>query len=172
MIPESSQANAIRLYKSTNFPEKWEYVQDIIPGRYVDTSIVNQNGIWYLFTGELHRALTGTSKDLHLFYSENLTGPWFEHPMSPIVRNDPNRARPGGRIIESYGIIYRIAQDDTPLYGNGLRILQITELTTQTYREEEISSIGFFLRNPRWAILGVHTFDTDGNICVYDGRGW
>jgi len=176
MIPESSRANAIRLYMARDFPRNWVYIGDLIEGRYVDPTFIERDGVFYIFAGHLDKNVGrfGISSDLHLFYSRNIRGPWLEHPMSPIVSRDPNRSRPGG-ILEMNGDIYRVAQDSTPFYGmGGLRFFRINELTPETYSEEEVMGpvFGFSLRNARWVLLGVHTFGENGNFCVYDGLGW
>src|SRR5262245_13276304 len=65
---------------------------------------------------------------LRLFYSEDLLGPWVEHPKSPIVSGKPHIARPGGRVIVSGDRVIRYAQDDTPRYGNQVWAFEIVRL--------------------------------------------
>jgi hypothetical protein len=80
LIPESYEDNSIRLYKADDFPTKWSYVKTLVEGRdYVDNSIVFYNGKWWLFSSV-------TSNDtLYLHYADSLSGPWQEHPQSPVV---------------------------------------------------------------------------------------
>ena len=47
--------------------------------------------------------------------------------------------RPGGRITEFNGYIYRYAQDGETDYGSLVRVFQIDILTTVNYMEHEIS---------------------------------
>ena len=50
---------------------------------------------WWLMAG----ADPYRNNSLRLYYTDDLRGVWKEHPMSPIVKDDANIARPGGRII-------------------------------------------------------------------------
>ena len=51
LIPESYQANSVRLYKADEFPTQWTFVKTLVEGRdYVDNSIVYYNGKWWLFS--------------------------------------------------------------------------------------------------------------------------
>ena len=52
MIPETGEANSVRLYQAKNFPHTWEYVSEILFGkRFVDASILNFDQMWWLFVG-------------------------------------------------------------------------------------------------------------------------
>ena len=108
LIPESYQANSVRLYKAVDFPTKWSFVQTLVEGRdYVDNSIAYYNGKWWLFSSV-------TSNDtLYLHYADSLTGPWKEHPQSPIVTGNNHKARPSGRALVYDGKLYRILMDIT-----------------------------------------------------------
>ena len=75
--------------------------------------------------GGLWRADPYRNNSLRLYYTDDLRGAWKEHPMSPIVKDDANIARPGGRIIMHEGKIYRLAQDCDPTYGKSLTPLRL-----------------------------------------------
>jgi len=67
MIPDSP-GNGVRLYEATSFPERWRYVSTILEDRrFVDSSIAQFDGTWWLFTAS-SRTLR-EPKALHLFYS-------------------------------------------------------------------------------------------------------
>ena len=87
-------------------------------------------------------------------------GPWTEHPESPVIEGDANIAGPRGRVLVFDGRIIRYAQDDQPTYGNQVRAFEITELTTTSYEEKEVSE------NPilepsgtSWNARGMHHID-------------
>ncbi len=136
MIPESSKAFSIRLYKAVDFPTRWSFIGTLLNGmRYADTSIFSVDDKWWLFTE--------TNPDLKfdtlcLYYADDLMGPWIEHPKSPVVEGDANIARPGGRVLIFENRVFRFTQDDEPTYGNQLRAFEITELTTKSYKEKEV----------------------------------
>ncbi len=166
MIPESEQDRSVRLYKAVAFPQRWELHATLLWGyHFTDPSIFRYHDRWWLF------ASFAESDVLRLYHADQLRGPWAEHPESPIVREDPNIARPGGRMLQTDGRIYRFAQDDYPTYGNQLRAFEITELTTTTY-EETLASPEPILQasGVGWNKLGMHHVDhhfIDGRWIVY-----
>ena len=131
MIPETFEANSIRLYRADPFPTGWSFVGTLVEGRdYVDNSIVFHDGRWWLFS-----SVTSNDK-LYLHYSDNLTGPWVEHPLSPVVTDDLHRSRPSGRMLVLDGRVYRYTMDVAPPEGtHRVMAYEITELTTTGYEE-------------------------------------
>jgi hypothetical protein len=132
MIPESSRAYSIRLYKAVDFPYKWSFVSKLITGNFVDSSIFRYDGRWWMFASD------GDSV-LRLFYADVLTGPWIEHPKSPIVLWDARIARSAGRVIIYDGKPIRYTQDCNQVYGLAVQAFRITELTVENYQEEKAS---------------------------------
>jgi len=132
LIPESYEANSIRLYKADDFPTKWSFVKTLVDGRdYVDNSIVFFNDKWWLFSSV-------TSNDtLYLHYADSLTGPWKEHPQSPIVTENVHKSRPGGRLLVYNDKLYRFTMDvDPPVGTHRVMAYEITELTPTGYSEQ------------------------------------
>jgi len=135
MIPESHEAQSIRLYKAKKFPDRWSFECPLIEGSmFSDPSVVHYAGKWWIFAQTNSQQRFDT---LRLFFSEDLRGPWQEHPMSPIVNGNNRMARPAGRIQVINGNLIRFAQDCYPAYGTGVRAFIITELSTTKYRERE-----------------------------------
>lgn len=157
MIPESSQAYSVRLYKAKKFPTEWEFVTTLLDnGNYADNSIAYYNNTWWLFS-ETDPQTNGT---LRLFYADNLTGPWTEHPESPIVMNNEHTARPGGRVLPYNNALIRFAQDDAPTYGNQVHAFEITTLTKELYEEHEITESPVLQAGEDgWNEDGMHTID-------------
>jgi hypothetical protein len=174
MIPETYQAGAVRLYKAVNFPAEWSFIATIMTGPYlVDPSVFRHDGRWWMFVD--------TSSDqrhdtLRLYHAEALTGPWVEHPRSPIIQGDPVIARPAGRVLVINDKVIRFAQSAVPYYGTEVRAFEIDELTTTSYREREVVP-GPILRasGAGWNGCGMHHLDAhyqrDGSwlACV---DGW
>ena len=158
MIPESNQAEAVRLYEATTFPRGWTLAGTLLRGGYfADTSVFNHDGTWWMFT-ETNAELKHDT--LRLFCARDLTGPWQEHPQSPIIVGDPHVARPAGRVLAIDGRLIRYAQDDYPQYGRQVRAFEITELTPARYRERLLT------RSPMlrpaglgWKSAGMHHVD-------------
>jgi hypothetical protein len=131
LIPESFEDSSVRLYKADGFPTHWTYVKTLITGRdYVDNSIIYYGGKWWLFSSV-------TSNDmLYLHYADSLTGPWKEHPQSPIVRQDVHKARPSGRLLIYENKLYRFTMDVNPPVGtHQVMAYEITEITPNSYSE-------------------------------------
>lgn len=132
LIPESFEANSIRLYRAVDFPTQWEYVTTLVDNvERVDNSIVRYNDRWWLFSA------TTSNDTLHLYYADELLGPWQEHPASPIVENDTHKARPSGRIVLYDDHLYRYTMDVSPDVGtHQVWAYEITDISPTTYAEE------------------------------------
>lgn len=153
MVPETRQVGEIRLYKATDFPEKWDQEKVLIKGDYADATLFKENNKWWMF------ALNGT-KDLHLFYSDSLLDGWKPHPQNPIIENNMKTSRPGGRVIKNNGKFYRLAQDGVPLYGNKVRMFEITVLTHKNYSEIELPESPILKGSRKgWNSIGMHHVD-------------
>jgi hypothetical protein len=167
LLPESRQANSIRLYKADHFPERWSLMLTLFEGRdYVDSSVFHFDDTWWLLTG--HGAPPYWADTLRLYYAMDLMGPWFEHPASPIIEANPHIARPGGRVLALDDRVIRYTQDCSPKYGTQVRAFEITELTTTSYHEREaredpvLRPTGF-----GWNGSGMHHIDSH---LMDDGR--
>lgn len=132
LIPESYEANSIRLYKADEFPTKWSFVKTLVEGRdYVDNSIVFYNGKWWLFS-----SVTSNDK-LYLHYADSLIGPWKEHPQSPIVTGDVHKSRPSGRLLVYQNKLYRFTMDiDPPVGTHQVMAYEITDISPARYAEK------------------------------------
>jgi hypothetical protein len=145
LIPESCEANSVRLYKAKKFPETWEFVTEILVGqRFVDASILNFNGLWWLFVGV--EPSNGVACNLlKLYYADSLLSNWVEHPMSPIVSNNSQISRPAGRMREIKNRPIRFTQDCQVNYGYNVTAIEIESLTTDDYREAKIHADAGYL---------------------------
>ena len=171
MIPETNQINEIRLYKATNFPTTWSYVATLVSGRdFLDSSIFRYNGKWWMFTGDT------TNSNCYLYYSDNLTSGWVQHPLSPIVVGDASKARPGGRaFVYDTNRVIRTVQKCNVVYGEKVRIFEVDTLTTTQYAEHEIPESPILSNSGSgWNATGMHQFDPwwTGNhwTCAVDGK--
>lgn len=170
MTPESIEAGAVLLYRAAPYPNRWTLQARLIEGFYADPTPFVHEGRWWMFACPRpmqHDALS-------LFMAERLSGPWSEHPRSPLITGDPSRCRPAGPVRMLDGEPVRFAQDCVPAYGTAVRAFAITRLTPDDYEEREL--VGLSL--PRasgagWNRHGSHHFDIqqDGNrwIAVTDG---
>lgn len=176
MLPESHQANSVRLYKALSFPTQWVFIKTLLEGRgYVDPSIFYFDNKWWLLVGD--GAAPSRADTLRLYYANELTGPWSEHPKSPIIEGNSRIARPAGRPLLCRGKMVRYAQDCFPSYGTQVRAFEISHLSTRSYFEKEIEDSPILTPSGTgWNKWGMHHLDphlmADGRwLACVDGRG-
>jgi hypothetical protein len=171
MLPETLHANAIRLYRATAFPKRFEPAADLWEGQWADPTFFQFNGrCWLLACSTPHE-----NRTLHLFFADDLFGPWRAHPQNPIVADDRRRARPGGRVQIVGNRLIRFAQDCVTHYGALLRAYEITELSPDRYQERECAESPVLEPSGAgWNSNGMHHMDAhalpqDGWIACVDG---
>lgn len=154
MVPESYTEHTVRLYRATAFPQKWEYVRDLLTGApgeaFISPTMVRHDDRWYLFTSP------SGNDTLRLFVASELSGPWTEHPSSPIVAKDPHNARPAGRPFLLDGALYRVAQDCAPTYGLQVFASKITTLNPTAYAETKIATPLVKASSQGWNARAMH----------------
>ncbi len=166
MIPESWEAGGVYLYRAEEFPSKWTRAAALLESvRLVDTSVFESGGRWWMF------ACSRSGEDwdtLRLYSAPELTGPWVEHPQSPVISEDMHTARPAGRVQVNGDKIIRFAQDCSPKYGLSVSAFEVVELTPERYVERPLVS------NPilggsgsGWNRHGMHHIDAHR---LADGR--
>lgn len=166
MIPETAQNKTIELYRCTDFPTQWEPVMNLMQDvTAVDTTLLYKDNTWWMFTNM--REIDGASnhEELFLFYADSLlTTEWTPHPMNPIVSSVKN-ARPGGKIFENNGRLFRPAQNCSHDYGYGLNFNEIITLDKQNYEERIVTNI-----NPFWdpKVIATHTYNKAHNLTIID----
>jgi hypothetical protein len=158
MVPESGRAKAVRLYRAVRFPDRWAHAATLLEGtRFVDNSLFRYENLWWMFTDSGSKS---SCPVLRLFYASELTGPWREHPRSPIIDSDTQVARPAGRVIILNGRPVRFAQSVFPVYGAEVRAFEITELSPQHYRERPLSETPILRPGAEaWNSGGMHHID-------------
>jgi hypothetical protein len=173
LLPETVEANAVRLYKAVSFPAEWKLYATLIEPEYSDPSIFRWNERWWMFACPAAAQVRDSS--LALFSSDDLRGPWTEHMQSPVVEGNRLIARPAGRVWVDGGRVTRFAQDKANPSGNHVRAFQVLELTATSYRETEVA--GGPVLGPGgsvWNRSGMHHIDlhrseAGGYIACVDG---
>jgi hypothetical protein len=176
MIPESCQAGGVRLYEAVEFPWRWAYRTTLLTAPYiVDASPLHYADRWWLFA---ETSPTFGHDTLRLYYAEALTGPWYEHPASPLIAGDAHRARPAGRVSIVGRRIVRYTQDCYPVYGTQVRAVDIHTLNIAAYGEQ-VHTGEPVLRGSGtgWNASGMHHIDPwplpDGTwLACVDGFCW
>lgn len=141
MIPESQRAGEIALYRAKRFPDRWERETALLPKvAGADSSVIWHEGMWWMFftiVGPHAR----DQRELHVANSGNLTGPWQQHPLNPIL-HDRSGARPGGTpFVGPDGKLILPVQDCSRTYGRAIRFLKFTKLTPDDVATEHLQSV-------------------------------
>jgi hypothetical protein len=161
MVPESLSSNSVDLYRCIEFPAKWKRERTLLRGRFVDTTLWQQDGLWWLMTTRAEPDSRAGS--LFLFYSEALSGDWNFHPANPISTDIRNN-RGAGAVFVADGKLIRPSQSCSPIYGYSFSFNEITELSTDRYSEKALRTV-----TPWGDFCAVHTYNRAGNIEVIDG---
>jgi hypothetical protein len=166
MIPETSENQTIELYRCTGFPDKWEFVMNLMENvEAVDTTLLERDGKWWMFVNIREHPGASLSEELFLFHStELMTNKWKPHPMNPVI-SDVKNARQAGKIFEMNGNLYRVGQDCSVRYGYAMNINRITALNENEYSEIRVQEI-----TPSWKnnLLRTHTLNFQNGLAVID----
>jgi hypothetical protein len=164
-IPETLENNEIALYRAVDFPAKWQKEATLVQGfAGVDATPLFSRGRWWLFTTE---NVEPRHHRLHVFYSDELRGPYSPHALNP-VKVDPRSAGGAGTPFFVDDAVYRPAQDCSRGYGGAVVINRIITLTPKAFAEETVARL-----DPRAGDryrLGIHTISALGDITLVDGK--
>jgi beta-xylosidase len=130
----------------------------------LDSTILKENGHYWLFATLLGK---NSHSQLHIYYSNNLFGPYTPHAQNP-VRNNLDGTRPAGAFIRVNGKIYRPSQNCSNYYGESLTIHEVKKITETEYEEEEYMTIKPEQKSEY--SFGIHTINVAGKYIVVDGQ--
>ena len=168
MIPESVENRTVELYRCTQFPDKWEFVMNLMEDvSLLDATVLFYNNKWWMFANGAEHKAVSTWDELFLFSSDDLQSQnWTPHPMNPII-SDCKRSRPAGKIFEKNGNLYRPSQNSSHKYGYGFNFNKIVLLNEKSYLEEIVSKV-----EPNWSddVTATHTFSSAHNLYVIDAQ--
>jgi len=166
MIPETVSNGSVELYRCTEFPDKWEFVQYVMDDvKLVDATLYFKDGYWWMFGNQSNCNRADRWDECHLYFTEDFRdGNWQSHPCNPIS-SDVREARPAGAIIEKDGKLFRPSQNCSHHYGYGFNIFEIMTMTPEKYEERLVSRI-----TPGWddQIVGTHTYNQTGSLNIID----
>ena len=165
MIPESSQSGKTYIYEATNFPKDWKIVTEVMKNvPMIDPSIIKFQERWWLFyslPGPNGRAM----KELHIAFSDNFLSGYKEHPKNPVITGIEN-SRPGGTPFIIDNLIHLPVQNCKKTYGGEINILQIINLTEDTFNARMVGSIKPYL-NKKYSD-GLHTLSECKSVTLID----
>lgn len=160
MVPETSSNSCIEIYKATQFPYQWSLFQTLLKDFWAsDTVIIEENGIWWLFTS------IGNVNNLTILYTYDLnSGTWHNHPY-----NNTNKicGRMAGGIFRYDNKLIRPVQCCCPKYGYSVILYEIEVLSRTEYKEKEICR-----KYANWKknLLGTHTYSIADDLLIVDAK--
>ncbi len=132
MIPESSASGQVRLYRSVNFPAKWEMVTVLLQQQSVDTTVFEEDGQLYLLT---YLLCPGSERVKPQAYKLTLGE---QNQVTPIewADYDELKCRGAGPVFRAGDKAIRPAQSsEEDRYGNSVLLYEIRSCD-QRYTEE------------------------------------
>lgn len=167
MIPETSGARTVELYRATRFPAGWTVEEVLLEGMEVsDATPFRHGGRWWL--SATVRDGGSYSDALHLWSADRLQGPWSPHARNPVLV-DIAAARPAGRVVSRDGRLIRPVQDGRRGYGAALALAEVTRLDDDAYAQRVLSTVG---PGPGWPGHRLHTLNRAGWLEVIDGSAF
>ncbi len=162
VVPECSASATTTLYRLAG--NTLEPIAEILPGEaLVDPTLLHWEGRWWLLATH-----AGVEPDaaLHVYWADELIGPWSPHPANP-VKTDVRSSRPAGTPFVVDGLLYRPAQDCSQSYGGALSINHVSTLSPTAFHEQPIRRIEPFADRPD----GIHHLSAFGTgATLIDGR--
>jgi hypothetical protein len=164
MVPETSGAGTVELYRARSFPDRWEREAVLLEGLEVsDATLFEHGGAWWMLASVRHGG--SFSDTLHAWSADRLTGPWAPHPGNPLLV-DIASARPAGRVVNRDGRLLRPVQDNRTGYGAALLLTELTRLDREGFRQDVLAGLG---PSTRWPGRRLHTLNRAGRLEVIDG---
>jgi len=162
IIPEGSEGRKAHYYICRQFPFVWEKAGTLLDEEVLDSTIFQWNDKYWLFYAKPEQS----KSQLYIRYSDSILGNWIEHASNPI-KSDRNCSRPAGPVFSVNNVLYRPSQDSSKSYGDNIIINEITELTTETFKEERRKIIS---PKNHFPYTGMHHISFAANKIVIDGR--
>ena len=165
IIPESSSAREVALYRMDEGGGRFTRVATLVKDfAALDATVLQHEGRWWMFATD---ADGPKDANLHLWFAEELQGPWQPHALNP-VKLDVRSSRPAGTPFYHKGTLYRPAQNCSVTYGGSTTINRVARLTTAEFEEEVVRDLR---HDPKGEYkLGFHTLAAGEGFTVVDGR--
>ena len=170
LMPETHQHRRIEIWRCVKFPLEWELHATAMEGcSAADSTLFRHRNKWWLLTNlSDHHAFEDHCSELYAFEVDGPSLSRIEpHRRNPVVIGS-NVARNAGRVFFRHGRLFRPSQNNAyGIYGYGLNIMEIEELTRETYRERCIRTIRPDFKP---GLIGCHHFDASGGRYILDAR--
>lgn len=173
---EGHDAAKPRLYRAESFPDQWTeetilYDPDDRDHGINDHVLFRWDGRWWNLAGAPGNHTT------YVYHADSLTGDWQPHANNPVVTDRKRAARPGGRPIVRDDHVLVYFQDCVEFYGDSVRAYRVTDLSPDSYADEEVSESPVISGTApssdeatrEWNSLRMHQYDA---WYLGEGEGW
>ena len=165
MVPESSGARDVAVYRAEPFPHRWVRHGTLLSGIDLnDATIVEHNAKLWMF-GTTRDGAGSPSDTLSIFSADRLEGSWTPHPQNPIII-DAAAARPAGPCFRQGNRLWRVTQDCRAGYGKAIGLVEVLQLDEHSY-EQRLDCV--IRPDAAWPGRRFHTLARAGNLECIDG---
>jgi hypothetical protein len=170
MLPETSEARTLELYRAIDFPDKWEIASVLATDlSLADATTLTRDGETWMLAAITDGVGTSSWDGLAILRGEGPTQP-MRLVSDGACLVDVRAARPAGDIVRVGNEWRRPVQDCALGYGSALGIARIDELSAEGYRQTMLKRLP---PDPAWGAIGVHTLNVADGIEVIDiNRGF
>lgn len=162
VCPENNAANEVSIYRFDG--SKLTDKVKLLTGKFVDTQIIERDGKFFLFTSRAREGLNGGAKEVEVYSSNDLFGPY---NLINIIKNERIEERGAGLLFHSNEGIIRPAQNCNEKYGQGIVFYNIDIKDNGEVSQTEIGRIDAdeSFKNG----LCFHTFSVYDGLTAVDG---
>jgi hypothetical protein len=170
MIPETSEARTLELYRAVDFPHKWELATVLASDiSLADATMIERDDGCWMLASIIDRPGTSSWDGLAVLRADDPLKAW-RLTGTGAALIDVRAARPAGEIVERAGHWLRPVQDCSLSYGSGLGIARIDMLGEGQIRQTLVAQLS---PRPDWNAIGVHTLNAAAGLEVIDiNRGF
>ncbi len=166
MMPENAEEGHVPLYRARQFPDDWEELPPLIPGKELhDATLFEHDGRWWVLANAAPHGKANWDC-LVAFHAPSPLGPFTPHALNPIMV-DARHARCGGPPLRIDGRLIRPVQNCLGGYGRRLHFFEIEELSPTSFQQRRL---GEFAPQAGAAMQGVHTYGRTDKFEVIDAR--
>lgn len=167
MLPESTGARELRLYRAERFPDVWVPDRVLIPDIVAaDATLFESNDRIWLLASLSHEGQSDWDS-LDIFHAPSLDGPFAPLADNPVLV-DGVQARGGGRFFEQGGAIFRPAQDCSRGYGSALALCRVDRFDATGFAQTVVARLAC---PPIPGCRGVHTLNAADGFEAIDLLG-
>jgi len=168
MMPETVEAKRLEIYKAIDFPTKWKLYSTEFKGEGIadPTLFIDKKKNIWLFLNKSKDPYNDYNSELYIYKITDLNlTTVISHKLNPVII-DSRRARNAGNIfLEGDKVIRPSQKNINSIYGYGLNLSEITDLSIKSYSEKLIKT---FEPDFKKGLVGVHHVTQFDNGFLFD----